>query len=255
MYTLGLYILIHPRSHTMQGNLDPAASGGLRPDAGMIPRVLSNLFSHLQSKFHEYTVQVTFVELYNEEFRDLLNPSLGPPTGSKQPMGKSRQQGKADEVLKIVNDPRRGFTIKGIEPTPVKDVKDAIDLLRSGTQRRQVASTNLNDRSSRSHSIFTITVYTETKDSSPGGTGGRAKEEYFRTGKFNLVDLAGSENIGKSLAEGQQAREAGKINQSLLTLGRVINNLVDPRQGMPPYRYVRSLPTLLDTDGFGVQRF
>lgn len=91
----------------------------------------------------------------------------------------------------------------------------------------QVAETNLNARSSRSHYVFTITV--SAKSFSEDG------EDIIKTGKLYLVDLAGSECIGKSGATDKRAKEAGKINASLLTLGRVINALVD-RASFVPYR-------------------
>lgn len=100
--------------------------------------------------------------------------------------------------------------------------------MERGASRRQVAATLMNASSSRSHTIFTITVI--SKDTTDNGEG------LMRTGKLNLVDLAGSENIGRSGAQDKRAREAGNINQSLLTLGRVITALVE-RTPHVPYRY------------------
>ncbi len=94
-------------------------------------------------------------------------------------------------------------------------------------QKRKVAATNLNQRSSRSHSVFTITIHTKEVDADG--------EEIIKVGKLNLVDLAGSECVGKSGAKNERAKEAGKINKSLLTLGRVINELVK-KAPFIPYR-------------------
>lgn len=96
-------------------------------------------------------------------------------------------------------------------------------------EKRKTASTLLNDQSSRSHSVFTISIH--MKEVLPNG------EQVVKCGKLNLVDLAGSENIGKSGAVSTRAREAGNINQSLLTLGRVITALVEQNPHIP-YRFV-----------------
>jgi kinesin family protein 11 len=106
--------------------------------------------------------------------------------------------------------------------------------------KRQSASTKMNESSSRSHAIFTITVH--IKECTPDG------EELLKVGKLNLVDLAGSENIGRSGAENKRAKEAGMINQSLLTLGRVINALVE-RSPHIPYRESKLTRILQDSLG------
>ena len=130
--------------------------------------------------------------------------------------------------LKIFDDTsKKGVFIQGLEEVAVKCAKDALALLVKGSDRRQIAATKFNDHSSRSHSVFSITVH--TKETSSVG------DDLLRVGKMNLVDLAGSENIGRSGAENKRAREAGMINQSLLTLGRVINALVE-RSAHIPYR-------------------
>ena len=224
--------LIFAFSHTMQGDLVPTPMGNPSMGAGMIPRVLFRLFHELETSNADYSVKISYVELYNEELRDLLAPELAAPSGSTQPMA----QGVAKEapVLKIFDDSsKKGVFIQGLDDCPVKDRADALALLTKGSQRRQIAATKFNDHSSRSHSIFTITVH--VKETSSIG------DDLLKVGKLNLVDLAGSENIGRSGAENKRAREAGMINQSLLTLGRVINALVD-KSSHVPYRYVYHLP-------------
>jgi len=216
----------------MQGDLEPSPMGNPSVHAGMIPRALFWLFHHLETKVSDYSVKVSYVELYNEELRDLLANDLAPPTGNTQPMGKDSSKG-GDGGLKLFEDPsKKGVIIQGVEEVPVKDCRDALAQLRKGSERRQIAATKFNDHSSRSHSIFSITVHTKEK------TG--PNDESLSIGKLNLVDLAGSENIGRSGAENKRAREAGMINQSLLTLGRVINALVDKAQHVP-YRSVAYL--------------
>jgi kinesin family member 11 len=244
----------------MQGDLTPSSLGIPSAGAGMIPRVLFRLFQHLESHASDFSVKISFVELYNEELRDLLAPEMTTPIGNTQPMGMgSMQQAQAQGTtnLKIFDDSsKRGVFIQGLEETAVKDAADAIALLTKGSQRRQIAATKFNDHSrytvfnclciqmvtqvsSRSHSVFSITVH--LKETSALG------DDLLKVGKLNLVDLAGSENIGRSGAENKRAREAGMINQSLLTLGRVINALVE-KSSHVPYRYVpasQCIPSLI----------
>lgn len=222
----------------MQGDLIPTPLGNPSAQAGMIPRVLFRLFNHLEASTADYVVKVSYIELYNEELRDLLAPELAAPTGSTQPMGKDIAR---VEGLKIYDDAaKKGVLIQGLEEHSVATAADALALLEKGSQRRQIAATKFNDHSSRSHSIFTLTVH--TKETSSLG------EDLLRVGKMNLVDLAGSENIGRSGAANQRAREAGMINQSLLTLGRVINALVD-RSSHVPYRESKLTRLLQDSLG------
>jgi len=133
-----------------------------------------------------------------------------------------------------------GSALHGVVEDLVKDAADVIKVMHKGTSKRRVAATVLNPNSSRSHSVFSITVH--IKESTPEG------EDLLKVGKLNLVDLAGSENIRRSGAENIRAREAGKINQSLLTLGRVINALVE-RSPHVPYRESKLTRLLQDSLG------
>ncbi|KAH7889682.1 P-loop containing nucleoside triphosphate hydrolase protein [Phlebopus sp. FC_14] len=228
------------KTYTMQGDLTPTPMGNPSAQAGMIPRVLFRLFHQLETSGADYSVKISFVELYNEELRDLLANELSAPVGSAQPMGKG---GPSDNqgVLKIFDDAsKKGVFIQGLEEVLVKDATDALALLTKGSHRRQIAATKFNDHSSRSHSVFSITIH--TKEASTIG------DDLLKVGKLNLVDLAGSENIGRSGAENKRAREAGMINQSLLTLGRVINALVDHSSHVP---YRESKLTRLLQDSLG----
>lgn len=121
------------------------------------------------------------------------------------------------------------MVIQNLFEQTVCSEEDIYTLLQDGMEKRKTATTLLNDQSSRSHSVFTISIH--MKEFLPTG------EEVVKSGKLNLVDLAGSENIGRSGAVSTRAREAGNINQSLLTLGRVIKALVE-QQPHIPYRYV-----------------
>ena len=194
-------------------------------EAGIIPRVLFSLFTKLENEESEHSVKCSFIELYNEELRDLLSTD--------------------DNVkLKIFEDSGKksghATMVQGMEESHIKSASKGIQLLREGSHKRQVAATKCNDLSSRSHTVFTITVY--MKRTSDTG------EELVSAGKLNLVDLAGSENIQRSGAENKRAAEAGLINKSLLTLGRVINALVDKSSHIP---YRESKLTRLLQDSLG----
>lgn len=219
------------KTHTMSGSYSSKSTTGPDEGCGIIPRTLYNLFEILKEKrekskktAEEFAVKLSFIELYNEELRDLLAP-------------------EEDEVARKVRifDEVGKVTIHGMEEIYVRSAEEGLKVLEDGSFRRQVASTKYNDRSSRSHSVFTITLHMKEVVSVSG-------EEFVRTGKLNLVDLAGSENISRTGAENKRAREAGMINQSLLTLGRVINSLVE-RSPHIPYRESKLTRVLQDSLG------
>ncbi|KAK6641195.1 hypothetical protein RUM44_012904 [Polyplax serrata] len=196
------------------------------PSSGIIPRTLSHLFDELKVRADEFTVRVSFLELYNEELCDLLAPI-------------ESDDGKS---LKLFEDSMKkgSVIVSGLEERTVHNKDDVYAILEAGNLRRQTAPTLMNAQSSRSHTIFTITVH--IKVTTPEG------EDLIKTGKLNLVDLAGSENIGRSGAVEMRAREAGSINQSLLTLGRVITSLVE-RTPHVPYRESKLTRILQDSLG------
>jgi kinesin family protein 11 len=242
----------------MEGDLVPSL-GTFSPQAGIIPRTLHKLFHTLETEHHaDYAVRVSYVELYNEELRDLNVAEISAPSSQNQPMSraapvarqafvarasiaptKASTQTSQQPELKIFDDnARRGVVIQGLEETLITSAAEGIRVLTRGSQRRQIAATQCNDQSSRSHTIFTVTVHIKETASVGAGSGTRGgSEDLLKVGKLNLVDLAGSENVGRSGAEKGRAREAGMINQSLLTLGRVINALVE-RSTHVPYRCV-----------------
>lgn len=212
------------KTYTMSGDISDVLP--LPDDAGIIPRVLHSLFTKLDNDKADNSVKCSFIELYNEELRDLLS---------------------ADETaakLKIFDDASRkshGATmVQGMEETHIATAQKGIQLLRIGSHKRQVAATKCNDLSSRSHTVFTITI--QVKRVAENG------DECICAGKLNLVDLAGSENIQRSGAENKRAAEAGLINKSLLTLGRVINALVEKGSHIP---YRESKLTRLLQDSLG----
>lgn len=212
------------KTYTMSGDMN-ATFGILSDAAGIIPRALHALFSKLEADESEASVKCSFIELYNEELRDLISPD--------------------DNVkLKIYDDnSKKGHSstiVQGMEESHIKSAVEGINLLQHGSHKRQVAATKCNDLSSRSHTVFTVTAY--IKRTAENG------EDYVSAGKLNLVDLAGSENIQRSGAENKRAAEAGLINKSLLTLGRVINALVD-RGSHIPYRESKLTRLLQDSLG------
>ncbi|WVW85300.1 hypothetical protein I302_107338 [Kwoniella bestiolae CBS 10118] len=218
------------KTYTMQGDLELTPLLAPKSTAGIVPRVLHRLFSVLESTPNtEFSVKCSYVELYNEELRDLLATEY-----------KGEASGNAG--LKLYEDGKKGVNIQGLEETGVRNLKEALNMLEKGVKRRQTAETKMNTESSRSHTIFSITVHVKESSIARGG------EDLLRIGKFNLVDLAGSEAIGRSGATDKRAREAGMINQSLLTLGRVISALVEKGSHIP---YRESKLTRLLQDSLG----
>lgn len=162
------------KTYTMEGG-DRNSSDGrdLSDVAGVIPRAISQIFNHLDSINSEYTVKCSFLELYNEETTDLL--AVG--------------ESKTNQKLRMLED-KSGVNVQGLEEIIVKSSADIYTLLDRGSAKRKTAETLLNKQSSRSHSVFCITVH--MKETPTEG------EDVIKVGKLYLVDLAGSENVGRS---------------------------------------------------------
>ena len=174
---------------------------------GIIPRIVEQMFaSILRSPGNiEYTVRVSYMEIYMEKIRDLLAPQ--------------------NDNLPIHEEKSRGVYVKGLLEIYVSSVQEVYEVMRRGGAARATAATNMNQESSRSHSIFVITITQKNVET------GSAK-----SGQLFLVDLAGSEKVGKTGASGQTLEEAKKINKSLSALGMVINSLTDGKSTHIPYR-------------------
>ncbi|XP_072859843.2 kinesin-like protein KIF11 isoform X1 [Pogona vitticeps] len=215
------------KTFTMEGERSPNEEYTWEEDslAGVIPRTLHQIFEKLAKNGTEFSVKVSLLEIYNEELFDLLNPSS-----------------EVGERLQMFDDPRnkRGVIIKGLEEVTVHNKDEVYQILERRAAKRTIAATMLNQYSSRSHSVFAVTLH--MKETTADG------EELVKFGKLNLVDLAGSENIGRSGAVNRRACEAGNINQSLLTLGRVITALVE-RTPHIPYRESKLTRILQDSLG------
>ncbi|CAD5214983.1 unnamed protein product [Bursaphelenchus xylophilus] len=191
---------------------------------GLIPRCLEYLFDNLEQKKRtnsdtfSYEVTCSFVELYNETIYDLLDSTNQP---------------------KIRMNLNKVVALEGACTYIVSDVNQVIHLIRKGCHNRHVAETKMNRESSRSHSIFIISV--QMKKEEDGVVN-------LKTAQLNLVDLAGSERQKHSKAEGERLKEAGHINKSLSTLARVIRALSSQQTHIP---YRDSILTHLLTDSLG----
>lgn len=190
------------KSYTMMGSDIDDDMG-----KGIIPRIVEQMFASILSSPSniEYTVRVSYMEIYMERIRDLLVPQ--------------------NDNLPVHEEKSRGVYVKGLLEIYVSSVQEVYEVMRRGGTARAVAATNMNQESSRSHSIFVITVTQKNVET------GSAK-----SGQLFLVDLAGSEKVGKTGASGQTLEEAKKINKSLSALGMVINNLTDGKSTHIPYR-------------------
>ncbi|RLU25689.1 hypothetical protein DMN91_001846 [Ooceraea biroi] len=163
------------KTFTMEGvSNDPTLHWQSDTTAGIIPRALSHLFDELRLlEVQEYTVRVSFLELYNEELFDLLSPN-----------------DDASKIRLYEDATRKGAVIiHGLEEVTVHNKNEVYKILEKGSERRQTAATLMNAHSSRSHTVFSITIH--IKENNVDG------EELLKTGKLNLVDLAGSENVGR----------------------------------------------------------
>ena len=187
---------------------------------GIIPRMVNTLFEIISETpdYIEYSVKVSYCEIYLEKFKDLLDTSM--------------------VDLKIHEDKTRGVFIEGLTEHYVSSEQDVLELLSLGNGNREVAYTKMNAGSSRSHSLFILTVnQTNSRDYSG------------KVGKLHLVDLAGSEKVGKTGAAGLRLEEAKNINKSLTVLGQVINALTDGKSTHVPYRDSKLTRILQDSLG------
>ncbi|GAV62678.1 LOW QUALITY PROTEIN: Kinesin domain-containing protein/DAP_epimerase domain-containing protein [Cephalotus follicularis] len=217
------------KTYTMEGGMRNKG-GDLPVEAGVIPRAVRQIFDTLEAQNADYSLKVTFLELHNEEITDLLAPE------DFSRYADDRQK----KPINLMEDGKGCVVVRGLEEEAVYSANEIYTLLERGAARRRTADTLLNKRSSRSHSVFSITVH--VKEATVGD------EELIKCGKLNLVDLAGSENITRSGAREGRAREAGEINKSLLTLGRVINALVEHSAHIP-YRDSKLTRLLRDSLG------
>ncbi|KAJ3207036.1 Kinesin-like protein kif3a [Dinochytrium kinnereticum] len=192
---------------------------------GIIPNAFEHIFAQIQASppTTQYLVRASYLEIYNEDIRDLLNPKAG--------------------KLDVKERSDVGVYIKDLRTFVIKDVDEMDRLMSFGNKNRSVGATEMNATSSRSHSIFTITVEASEKGDNVDD------ESRIRAGKLHLVDLAGSERQSKTGATGDRLKEATKINLSLSALGNVISALVDGKSSHIPYRDSKLTRLLQDSLG------
>ncbi|XP_034553277.1 kinesin-like protein KIF13A isoform X3 [Notolabrus celidotus] len=195
------------KSFSMMGN-------GEQP--GLIPRLCCSLFERVhreENESHTFKVEVSFMEIYNEKVRDLLDPK-----GSRQ-------------SLKVREHKVLGPYVDGLSQLAVTSFEDIEVLMSEGNKSRTVAATNMNEESSRSHAVFSIIVTQTLYDLRSGNSGEKVS-------KMSLVDLAGSERVSKTGAAGERLKEGSNINKSLTTLGCVISALADQSAGKGKAKFV-----------------
>lgn len=205
------------KTHTMQGvSQDPDRRG-------VIPNSFQHIFTQIsRTQNQKYLVRSSYLEIYQEEIRDLLCKD-----NSKK--------------LELKESPDFGIYVKDLTSVVTKNVTEIEHVMAIGSQSRSVGFTNMNERSSRSHAIFVITV--ECSEEGPDG------QDHIRVGKLNMVDLAGSERQSRTGAKGKRLKEATKINLSLSALGNVISALVDGKSTHIPYRDSKLTRLLQDSLG------
>ncbi|XP_052518562.1 kinesin heavy chain [Budorcas taxicolor] len=202
------------KTHTMEGKLhDPQLMG-------IIPRIAHDIFDHIYSMDEnlEFHIKVSYFEIYLDKIRDLLDVSK--------------------TNLAVHEDKNRVPYVKGCTERFVSSPEEVMDVIDEGKANRHVAVTNMNEHSSRSHSIFLINIKQENVET-----------EKKLSGKLYLVDLAGSEKVSKTGAEGAVLDEAKNINKSLSALGNVISALAEGTKTHVPYRDSKMTRILQDSLG------
>uniref|UniRef100_A0A8C6PEJ8 Kinesin-like protein n=1 Tax=Nothobranchius furzeri TaxID=105023 RepID=A0A8C6PEJ8_NOTFU len=201
------------KTHTMEGNLHDTDS------MGIIPRIVQDIFNYIYAMDEnlEFHIKVSYFEIYLDKIRDLLDVSK--------------------TNLSVHEDKNRVPYVKGCTERFVCSPEEVMDTIDEGKSNRHVAVTNMNEHSSRSHSIFLINVKQEN-----------TQTEQKLSGKLYLVDLAGSEKVSKTGAEGAVLDEAKNINKSLSSLGNVISALAEGSAYIP-YRDSKMTRILQDSLG------
>lgn len=189
------------KTHTMEGVI------GDESWQGIIPRIIQDIFNYIYTMDEnlEFHIKVSYFEIYLDKIRDLLDVSK--------------------TNLVVHEDRNRVPYVKGATERFVSSPEEVLDVITEGKANRHVSVTNMNEHSSRSHSIFLINVKQENTET-----------QKKLSGKLYLVDLAGSEKVSKTGAEGDTLEEAKNINKSLSALGNVISSLADSNNSYIPYR-------------------
>lgn len=189
---------------------------------GIIPRSISYMWQNMTRRQEQYYVKAAFIEIYNEQLKDLLNPA---------------------SVLHCRWNIKSGFYVENMLLVDCTNIDDLIMVLHEGIRNRKTSSHELNKDSSRSHSLLLIHSISEEKNED-----GHSFKKY---GKISFVDLAGSERLKESKSQGVMIKETGNINKSLFTLGKVISALGDKKKTKShiPYRDSKLTKLLMDSLG------
>jgi hypothetical protein len=223
------------KTYTMMGDFSTDESGEWVGSPGIIPQLCKELFSKVERKMElaeegitrTYDIKLSAIEIYNEQVKDLF--------------WRNTAGRKKETILKVRMHPVEGAFVDQLTILNPTSWRQCIDLIDKGVQERTVAATLMNEESSRSHSVFQITItQTETVHvrSEDGDDRYSKPVTSKKVSRINLVDLAGSERLKKSGAQGQHLKEAAVINQSLSTLKRVIDALVQNSQEKNPKKQV-----------------
>eukprot|EP01034_Spumella_vulgaris_P034624 gene34624-42711_t len=194
----------------MEGYPDPVTSRGIIPNsfAHLFECINNAMANPQEGQVEKYLVRASYLEIYNDDVRDLLNRSA---------------------VLALRESPEVGVYVQDLKSVVVKNHNELDQVMQKGKANRTVGETEMNATSSRSHAIFTVIVECEVVHTGPGSDG----KPHYRSGKLNLVDLAGSERQNKTKATGQRAKEGIDINKSLTCLGNVIKALASGAVHIP----------------------
>ncbi|GER29955.1 kinesin-like protein [Striga asiatica] len=239
------------KTYTMGTSVRDGSEGGL------VPKVMNALFNKIETLKHEieFQLHVSFIEIHKEEVRDLLDPdSTNKQETTNGHAAKVANPGKPP--IQIRESSSGAITLAGSTECSVKTLKEMADCLEQGSVSRATGSTNMNNQSSRSHAIFTITVeqmrQLHPSISSNGNLTDCMSEEYL-SAKLHLVDLAGSERAKRTGSDGLRFKEGVHINKGLLALGNVISALGDEKKRKEgvhvPYRDSKLTRLLQDSLG------
>ncbi|KAD4386144.1 hypothetical protein E3N88_26313 [Mikania micrantha] len=190
---------------------------GSENDPGIIHRAVKDIFAKTNASTNrEFLIRVSYMEIYNEEINDLFVVE--------------------NQKLQIHESLERGIFVAGLREEIVNSAEQVLKLIKMGEVNRHFGETNMNARSSRSHTIFRMVIESKGKDS--GSNDYSTLDDAIHVSVLNLVDLAGSERIAKTGAGGVRLKEGKHINKSLMILGNVINKLSDgaKQRGHIPYR-------------------
>ena len=212
------------KTYTIMGRDDAINEKILKNNkySGIMPKSINYIWSTVSRRQQKFYIKVSFLEIYNEQINDLLNPT--------------------NSNLQIRWDQKQGFFVEGLLVIECKKPEDIVEIILQGTKNRKKGSHDLNKDSSRSHSILTVYLISEFES---GG------ESYKKYGKISFVDLAGSERLKETHSKGGMIKETGNINKSLFVLGKVISSLTDKKNTNQHIPYRDSKLTMLLMDSIG----